>query len=184
MEVTDTEIPGLRIIEPRIHEDERGYFFESYNRREFEGASIDHRFVQDNEARSVKGVLRGLHYQCPPHGQAKLVRVIRGTVFDVAVDIRPESETYGRWKGIHLSGENKRQFLVPRGFAHGYLVLSGEAVFAYKCDGYYAPEAEGGIRFDDPTLAIDWPLPEEEIILSDKDRNLPKLGEHKSYSNA
>lgn len=182
MEVQNTEISGLQIIKPAVFEDHRGYFFESYNRKKLLAKGIEQEFIQDNEARSERGVLRGLHYQYPPHGQAKLVRVVHGSVFDVAVDIRPHSDTCGQWKGIFLSGENKKQFLVPRGFAHGYLVLSEEAVFAYKCDGYYAPDYEGGIRYDDPSLDIEWPLPEDEINLSEKDGQLPSFGAHKPFA--
>ncbi len=184
MNVIETELEGLKVIEPNVFDDQRGYFFESYNRKVFVEQGIDQGFVQDNEAQSIRGVLRGLHYQLPPHAQAKLVRVIRGSVFDVAVDLRPDSKTYGQWKGIQLSSENKRQFLVPRGFAHGYLVLSEEAIFAYKCDGYYAPDYEAGLRYDDPHLNIDWPLPGDEIILSDKDRQLPAFGEHTSFTTS
>lgn len=173
-----TEIPDLVLFEPQVWKDERGYFFESYNRRTFADAGITADFVQDNEARSSYGVLRGLHYQTGKAAQAKLVRVTQGEVYDVAVDLRPDSPTYGRWMGIRLSAANRRQLFVPRGFAHGYLVLSETAVFTYKCDNYYDPTAEGGLRYDDPQLAIDWPLPDAALILSNKDRQLPNFGEH------
>ena len=170
MNTIPTKIEGLFIIEPRIFEDERGYFFESFNQQKFE-AAIGHsiRFVQDNESKSTKGVLRGLHFQKGEHAQAKLVRVTEGEVYDVAVDLRPHSPTYGQWEGVLLTAENKRQFFVPRGFAHGFVVLSETAVFNYKCDNFYHKEAEGGIKYDDPTLNIDWKLPEEALILSPKD---------------
>lgn len=152
-----TPIPGLQVFEPRKFGDERGYFFESYNEAVFQDAGIDAHFVQDNQAMSTRGVLRGLHFQKGDHAQAKLVRVISGEVFDVAVDLRPESPTYRQWFGIYLSGENGKQLFIPKGFAHGYLVTSDEAVFAYKCDNFYAPQAEGGLRYNDPTIKIKWP---------------------------
>jgi len=152
-----TAIPDLMIFEPRKFGDERGYFFESYNEQVFRAAGIDARFVQDNQALSSRGVLRGLHFQQGKDAQAKLVRVISGEVFDVAVDLRPGSPTRHQWYGAYLSGENGKQLFVPRGFAHGYLVTSEEAVFAYKCDNFYAPAAEGGLRYDDPALGIEWP---------------------------
>ncbi|MBX2845307.1 MAG: dTDP-4-dehydrorhamnose 3,5-epimerase [Saprospiraceae bacterium] len=170
MNTIPTKIEGLFIIEPRIFEDERGYFFESFNQQKFE-AAIGHsiHFVQDNESKSTKGVLRGLHFQKGEHAQAKLVRVTEGEVYDVAVDLRPNSPTYGQWEGVLLTAENKRQFFVPRGFAHGFVVLSETAVFNYKCDNFYHKEAESGIKYDDPTLNIDWKLPKEALILSQKD---------------
>lgn len=154
---TTTPIPGLLLFEPKVFGDERGYFFESYNEKTFREAGIDCNFVQDNQAKSTKGVLRGLHYQTGDAAQAKLVRVISGEVFDVAVDLRSESPTKGQWFGVYLNGENQKQLFVPRGFAHGYLVTSEEAVFAYKCDNFYAPEAEGGLRYNDPDIGIEWP---------------------------
>ncbi len=173
-----THIKDLIIFEPRIWEDDRGYFFESYNERTFETAGIFARFVQDNQAKSVKGVLRGLHYQTGEFAQAKLVRVIAGEVLDVVVDLRQDSETYGEWYSIRLSAENKKQLFVPRGFAHGYVVLSNTAEFAYKCDNFYSRAHEGGIIYNDPTLNIDWELEGMEFIVSDKDLALPKFGEH------
>lgn len=168
-----TPIEGCIIFEPQVWEDHRGYFFESYNRRTFEAAGISADFVQDNQARSTYGVLRGLHFQKPPFEQAKLVRVTEGAVFDVAVDLRPDSPTRGRWYGIELSAENKRQLFVPRGFAHGYVVLSPVAEFCYKCDNFYAKDHDAGIRFDDPTLQIEWPIDLQDAVLSEKDLSLP-----------
>ena len=180
MKTIETEIQGLFIIEPDVCVDSRGYFFESFNKRRFEeqtGISAD--FVQDNESRSTYGVVRGLHFQKPPHAQAKLVRVISGRVLDVAVDLREGSPTYGRHVAVELSGENHRQVFIPKGFAHGFSVLSEEAVFLYKCDGYYAPEAEGAVAWDDPDLAIDWRIPADDIKLSEKDRKHPRLSQMK-----
>lgn len=180
MKTIETEIQGLFIIEPDVCVDSRGYFFESFNKRRFEeqtGISVD--FVQDNESRSTYGVVRGLHFQKPPHAQAKLVRVISGRVLDVAVDLREGSPTYGRHVAVELSGENHRQVFIPKGFAHGFSVLSEEAVFQYKCDGYYAPEAEGAVAWDDPDLAIDWRIPADDIKLSEKDRKHPRLSQMK-----
>lgn len=176
MKVIKTDIEGVLILEPQLFGDERGYFFESYNAETFAaqtGLKVD--FVQDNESKSRYGVVRGLHYQCPPYAQAKLVRVVQGRVWDVAVDIRRSSPTFGRHVAVELSAENHRQFFLPRGMAHGFAVLSDEAVFQYKCDNCYHPEAEGAIAWDDPTLAIDWRLPREAVILSDKDRRHPQL---------
>lgn len=180
MKTIETEIQGLFIIEPDVCVDSRGYFFESFNKKRFEeqtGISTD--FVQDNESRSTYGVVRGLHFQKPPHAQAKLVRVISGRVLDVAVDLREGSPTYGRHVAVELSGENHRQVFIPKGFAHGFSVLSEEAVFQYKCDGYYAPEAEGAVAWDDPDLAIDWRIPADDIKLSEKDRKHPRLSQMK-----
>lgn len=180
MKTIETEIQGLFIIEPDVCVDSRGYFFESFNKRRFEeqtGIRAD--FVQDNESRSTYGVVRGLHFQKPPHAQAKLVRVISGRVLDVAVDLREGSPTYGRHVAVELSGENHRQVFIPKGFAHGFSVLSEEAVFQYKCDGYYAPEAEGAVAWDDPDLAIDWRIPADDIKLSEKDRKHPRLSQMK-----
>ncbi len=175
---TETGIPDLMLFEPRVFEDERGYFFESFNAKTFENNQIHTNFVQDNQAKSGFGVLRGLHYQVGPMAQAKLVRVVEGEVLDVAVDIRPGSPTYGQWYSVRLSAENKKQLFVPRGFAHGYLVLSPTAVFFYKCDNFYSREHEGGIAFNDPQLQIDWGLDPEELTLSEKDQQWPAFGQH------
>lgn len=169
MEYTETEIKGVYIIEPRVFNDARGYFFESFKKAEFEENIGKVDFVQDNESKSSRGVLRGLHYQKGGYSQAKLVRVIKGTVLDVAVDIRKSSPTFGKHVMVELSGENKRQFFIPRGFAHGFLVLSDEAIFTYKVDNLYAPQHEASIRFDDPDLGIEWPMEPDEIITSEKD---------------
>lgn len=178
MEVIRTEIEGLLIIKPRVFADDRGYFFESYSERKFrEATGLDVKFVQDNQAKSSYGVVRGLHFQKDPHAQAKLVRVTRGRVLDVAVDIRPGSPTYGRHHAVELTDSNFLQFYIPRGFAHGYAVLSETAVFQYKADNYYCPESEGSILWSDPTLAIDWRLPAADIILSAKDLAAPRLGD-------
>lgn len=178
MKIIQTEIHGLLIIEPDVFGDRRGYFFESFNRKRFEemtGMTVD--FVQDNESLSTYGVVRGLHFQKPPRAQAKLVRVVKGRVLDVAVDLRKDSPTYGHHVSVELSDENHRQLFIPKGFAHGFSVLSEEVVFQYKCDDYYAPETEGAVAWDDPDLAIDWQIPAEKIILSEKDRNHPRLTE-------
>lgn len=177
MNVIQTAVEGLVIIEPRIFRDQRGYFFESFSEREFSTEVGPVNFVQDNESMSSYGVLRGLHFQKPPHDQAKLVRVIKGRVLDVAVDLRKGSPTYGKHEAVELSEDNHRQLFVPRGFAHGFCVLSEEVIFQYKCDNYYAPESEGAVRWDDPDLNIDWKIPSEDIILSDKDRHHPYLRE-------
>lgn len=173
MEVIKTYIEGLFIIEPRIFADDRGYFFESFSQREFDEKVAPIRFVQDNESKSVFGVVRGLHFQRPPYAQSKLVRVIKGRVLDVAVDIRRDSPTYGKHVAVELSEENHRQFFIPQGFAHGFAVLSDEAIFQYKCDNFYAPESEGSIAWNDPQLGIDWKIPADKIILSSKDRLNP-----------
>ncbi|MBN1951727.1 MAG: dTDP-4-dehydrorhamnose 3,5-epimerase [Bacteroidales bacterium] len=175
MKVTETGIPGLKLIEPRIFEDARGYFFESYSEQKMSEAGLDIRFVQDNQSKSTRGVIRGLHYQMAPKAQTKLIRVLQGTIYDVAVDIRRGSPTFGQWFGQELSDENKLQLLIPKGFAHGFSVLSGEAIILYKCDEFYAPEYDAGIRFDDPELGIDWKVPIEEAILSGKDSALPVM---------
>jgi dTDP-4-dehydrorhamnose 3,5-epimerase len=178
MEVIKTAIDGVLIIEPKVFGDHRGYFFESFNEREFAAKSgVDVHFVQDNESKSCYGVVRGLHFQKGEHAQAKLVRVISGKVLDVAVDIRPGSPTFGKHVAAELTAENHRQFFIPKGFAHGFVVLSQEAVFQYKCDEFYCPEAEGAIAWDDPDVAIDWQIPASDVILSDKDRKHPRLKE-------
>ncbi len=177
MNITTTSIPGVVIIEPRVFGDQRGYFFESFSQREFEEKVCKTVFVQDNESMSSRGVLRGLHFQKPPHAQSKLVRVVEGTVLDVAVDIRKDSPTFGKHVSVELSAENKKQFFIPRGFAHGFIVLSERAVFQYKCDNYYAPQSEGGLAWNDADLNIDWKLSPEEIILSEKDKNRMTLKE-------
>ena len=170
MEVKKTAIEGVYIIEPKVFGDARGYFFESYNEREFrEKTGLDITFVQDNESKSSYGVLRGLHFQKPPYTQSKLVRVVKGRVLDVAVDIRKDSATYGKYVAVELTEENHLQFFIPKGFAHGFSVLSETAVFQYKCDEFYAPQSEGAIAWNDPTLKIDWQLDEKDVLLSEKD---------------
>ena len=175
MKFIKTAIPDVYIIEPSVFGDHRGYFLESFNLESFEENIYPIKFVQDNESKSSRGVLRGLHFQKPPYDQAKLVRCIEGRVMDVAVDIRKGSPTYGKHLALELSGENKRQLFIPRGFAHGFSVLSETAVFAYKVDNRYAPASDSGIRFDDKELNIDWGLTEEDIQLSEKDKNLPSF---------
>lgn len=177
MKVIETDIEGVVILEPDVFGDARGYFFESYSQARFDAQVRPVRFVQDNESKSKRGVLRGLHFQKGRDAQSKLVRVVQGAVLDVAVDIRRGSPTFGRYVAVELTGENKRQFFVPRGFAHGFSVLSGEAVFQYKCDNYYDPASEGGIAWDDPALGIDWRLPADAVVLSEKDRRRPTLAE-------
>lgn len=173
--VTKCEIEGLYVIEPTVFKDERGYFVETYNKKDMEAAGLNMDFVQDNQSMSVKGVLRGLHFQ-KQFPQGKLVRVIRGAVFDVAVDIRRDSPTYGQWFGIELTAENKKQFYVSEGFAHGFVVLSDEAEFCYKVTDFYHPGDEGGIAWDDPDIGISWPIPEDmKLILSEKDKNWKPL---------
>ena len=179
MPFIDTPLDGLKVFIPKVWEDERGYFFESFNQNLFEQGGVIATFVQDNQARSSFGVLRGLHYQMEPYAQAKLVRVLHGKVLDIAVDIREDSPTYGQSYSLLLNAENKRQLFIPRGFAHGYVVLSETAEFFYKCDNYYSKEHEGGIRFDDPTLNIDWEINRQDMILSEKDKVLPLFGEHR-----
>jgi dTDP-4-dehydrorhamnose 3,5-epimerase len=171
MEYKETDIKGVWVIEPKVFNDARGYFFEAWKKEEFESHIGSVNFVQDNESKSSRGVLRGLHYQKGEFSQAKLVRVISGTVIDVAVDIRRSSPTFGRYVAVELSAENKRQLFIPRGMAHGFLVLSDEAVFTYKVDNVYAPQAEASIRFDDPTIGIEWPIDPAEMLLSPKDQN-------------
>lgn len=175
MNVIQTEIPGVVIIEPKLFGDSRGYFFESFSERDFEENVARTHFVQDNESKSCYGVLRGLHFQKPPYAQAKLVRVIKGRVLDVAVDIRKGSPTYGKHVAVELTEDNHRQFFIPRGFAHGFAVLSEEAVFQYKCDSYYAPQSEGAIAWNDPDLDIDWVVPADKVLLSEKDSRHPRL---------
>jgi dTDP-4-dehydrorhamnose 3,5-epimerase len=177
MEVIRTDIEGLVIIQPRLFKDERGYFFESFSQREFAEKVAPVDFVQDNESKSSYGVLRGLHFQKPPYAQAKLVRVVKGRVVDVAVDLRKGSTTYGKYEAVELSEDNHRQLFIPRGFAHGFCVLSPEVIFQYKCDNYYAPSSEGAIRWDDPDLDIDWRIPSEDVILSSKDKKNPLFKE-------
>jgi len=174
-----TDFPGLIVFEPKVFGDHRGYFYESYNANSFKEGGIDTTFVQDNQARSTYGVLRGLHYQLGEHAQAKLVRVIEGAVLDVVVDLREGSPTYGQSYGIELSAENKKQLFVPRGFAHGYVVLSETAEFFYKCDNFYNKESEGGLIYNDPQLKIDWKVDLSKAQLSEKDLILPILGKHR-----
>ena len=170
MEVIKTDIDGVVIIEPRIFKDDRGYFYESFSQREFEEKVCRTTFVQDNQSKSSYGVLRGLHFQKPPYCQSKLVRCIKGAVLDVAVDIRNGSPTFGKYVAVELSEDNHRQFFVPRGFAHGFAVLTEEAVFQYKCDNFYNKESEGSVAWNDPELAIDWRIPAEKVLLSEKDK--------------
>ena len=175
MEYNKTEIDGVYTLQPRVFNDARGYFMEAWKQQEFEEHIGPVHFIQDNESQSVRGVLRGLHYQKGQWSQAKLVRVIKGCVLDVAIDIRRASPTFGHHVMVELSGENKRQFFIPRGFAHGFLVMSDEAVFTYKVDNVYAPQAEAGIRWDDPQLAINWPIDPKDVITSEKDLRQPLL---------
>ena len=177
MNIIETGIEDLVVIEPRVFGDDRGYFFESFNEREFCEKVAPVHFVQDNESKSRYGVIRGLHFQKGEHAQAKLVRVVRGAVLDVAVDLRPDSPAYGKYHAEVLSGENHRMMFIPRGFAHGFSVLSEEVVFQYKCDNFYCPSAEGAIAWNDPDLAIDWQIPAEAVILSEKDKHHPFLYE-------
>jgi len=178
MNVISTVLPDVKIIEPRVFEDARGYFFESFSQQLFTEKVSDTVFVQDNESRSTYGVLRGLHFQRPHKAQAKLVRVVEGSVLDIAVDIRPESPTYGQHVSVELSAENKRQLFIPRGFAHGFVVLSDYAEFVYKCDALYNPKDEGGIMWNDPAIGVEWPEV-GEIILSEKDKKHLSLAESK-----
>jgi len=181
MPFTKTPLLGLQVFDPKIWRDDRGYFYESYNKNTFEEAGIPTAFVQDNQALSTYGVLRGLHYQLPPYTQAKLVRVTQGEVLDVVVDIREGSATYGEWFSIRLSAENKKQLFVPKGFAHGYVVLSDTAVFSYKCDNFYAKSHDAGLLYNDPILNIDWEIDTNKAILSEKDKKQPIFGAHKKY---
>lgn len=181
MEVIKTDIEGPLIIEPKVFGDSRGYFFESFNAKAFGDATgLDITFVQDNESRSHYGVLRGLHFQKPPYSQSKLVRVVEGRVVDVAVDIRRNSPTYGKFVMTELTGENHRQFFIPKGFAHGFVVLSETALFQYKCDAFYNPQSEGAIIWNDPEIGIEWPVPASDIELSEKDRNHPSFAQFTS----
>lgn len=182
MEVIKTPIEGLLIIEPRVFEDARGFFEETYNEQRYRDAGIDVRFVQDNLSASCYGVVRGLHFQRPPYTQAKLVSCIVGSVLDVAVDLRKESPTFGQHVAVEISDKNHRQFFIPKGFAHGFSVLSERALFSYKCDELYHPESDGGILLSDPALNIDWRIPEAERILSDKDTKHPLLAELKGFT--
>lgn len=175
MNIIQTSIPGVVIIEPRLFKDDRGYFFESFSEREFNTQVREVKFVQDNESMSSYGVMRGLHFQRPPYAQSKLVRCVKGAVLDVAVDIRKGSPTYGQHVAVELTEENHRQFFVPRGFAHGFAVLSETAIFQYKCDNFYHPEADGGISILDNSLGIDWRIPTDHAILSEKDTKHPLL---------
>ena len=176
MNIIETGIEGLFVVEPRIFADQRGYFFESFSEKEFRKATgVDIEFVQDNESMSTYGVMRGLHYQRMPYTQSKLVRCVKGAVLDVAVDIRKGSSTFGQHVAVELTEDNHRQLFIPRGFAHGFVVLSEEAVFQYKCDNYYAPQSEGAIAWDDSQLGIDWGIPSDDVILSEKDKVHPLL---------
>lgn len=178
MKVTTTEIEGLLIIDPKVFADDRGYFFESYNKQIFEESGIYEDFVQDNQSLSQQGVLRGLHFQKPPHAQAKLVSVIQGSVLDVAVDIRKGSPTYGQYYALILSSENKKMFFIPSGFAHGFLTLEDDTIFSYKCSSQYAKESEGSLKWDDPDLAIEWGI--KNPILSEKDKFAPNFSDFNS----
>ena len=175
MKIIKTAIDGVVIIEPQVFEDARGYFFESWNKAKMAEAGLDYDFIQDNQSKSCYGTIRGVHYQKGEFSQAKLVRVLQGTVLDVAVDLRKDSKTFGQHVAVELSAENNRQLMIPRGFGHGFSVLTPTAVFAYKCDNVYNKASEAGIRFDDPDLKIDWKVKPEEAVLSDKDRVLPFL---------
>lgn len=177
MNIIETNIEGVIIIEPRLFEDERGYFFESFNQKEFQEKVCKTTFIQDNESKSSYGVIRGLHFQKPPFAQSKLVRVVKGAVLDVAVDIRKGSPTFGQHVAVELTEDNHRQFFIPRGFAHGFSVLSKEVIFQYKCDNFYAPQSEGAIAWDDPDLGIDWQISIDEILFYEKDKSHPKLAE-------
>lgn len=177
MEIRETGIAGLLVIKPRIFEDTRGYFFESFNESDLEKAGHPFHFIQDNQSKSVFGVVRGLHYQLAPKAQTKFVRVLEGSIWDIAVDLRKSSPTFLQWRGIELTAENKLQMLIPKGFAHGFSVLSKAAIVLYKCDEFYAPEFETGIRYDDPELGIDWKVKPEDRILSERDLSMPSLKE-------
>ena len=180
MEAIKTDIEGVYIIEPKVFKDQRGYFFESYNKLSLESLGIDYTFVQDNQSKSSYGVIRGLHFQKPPHAQTKLLRVVEGKIIDVAVDIRKGSPTYGKHVAVELSAENFKQLLIPAGFAHGFSVLSETAIVQYKCTDYYHPETEGGIMFNDADIDIDWGIPLDEAVVSDKDLKHPSFAEFDS----
>jgi dTDP-4-dehydrorhamnose 3,5-epimerase len=180
MKLLETSLKGLYIVEPKVFEDHRGYFFESYNTGVFEKNGIFNQFIQDNQSKSTYGVIRGLHYQLQPKAQAKLLRVLEGVIFDVALDVRKNSPTYGKWFGIELSAENRKQLLIPKGFAHGFSVLSETAVVFYKCDELYAPETESGIIYNDPELNIDWKIPDDKVKVSEKDSKLPTFRNSKN----
>ena len=175
MNIIKTKIKGVVVLEPKVFKDDRGYFMESFSKKIFDSDICKTEFVQDNESKSSYGVLRGLHFQKPPHAQSKLVRVLKGRVLDVAVDIRKGSPTFGEHVAVELDEENKLQFFVPRGFAHGFVVLSEDVIFQYKCDNFYAPEYEGAIAWDDPALGIDWTINPSKVLLSEKDKNNPQL---------
>jgi len=175
MKISKTDIEGVVVIEPSVFEDERGYFFESYNQAKMEEAGLHYTFIQDNQSKSSYGTVRGIHFQKGEFAQAKLVRVLEGIVLDVAVDLRKDSPTFGKYVAVELSAENKKQLMIPRGFGHGFSVLSKTAVFAYKCDNVYNKASEGGIRFDDPDINIDWKINPKDAILSEKDKNAPML---------
>ncbi len=175
MKIVKTPIEGVVIIEPQIFEDARGYFFESWNKAKMAEAGLDYDFIQDNQSKSCYGTIRGVHFQKGEFSQAKLVRVLQGTVLDVAVDLRKDSPTFGKHMAVELSAENNRQLMIPRGFGHGFSVLTPTAVFAYKCDNVYNKASEGGVRFDDPDLGIDWKINPKDAVLSDKDKVLPLL---------
>ena len=175
MKITKTAIDGVVIIEPQVFEDERGYFFESYNQAKMEEAGLHYNFIQDNQSKSCYGTVRGIHFQKGEFAQAKLVRVLEGVVLDVAVDLRRNSPTFGKYVAVELSAENKKQLMIPRGFGHGFSVLSKTAVFAYKCDNVYNKASEGGIRFDDADIGVDWKINPKDAILSEKDKNAPLL---------
>jgi len=175
MKISECEIAGLLVLEPQVYKDERGYFIEAYRESQLLDRGLHYQFIQDNQSRSSQGVIRGLHFQKPPHAQAKLIRVIEGAIYDVAVDLRRGSPTYGQWFGLELNEENHRQMLIPRGFAHGFSVLSPRTTVLYKCDAYYERNSQGGIRFDDPDLAIDWKIASDQAIISPKDQELPFL---------
>jgi dTDP-4-dehydrorhamnose 3,5-epimerase len=177
MHITPTEISDVFIITPQIFKDERGYFFESYNKHKLDLENISYTFVQDNESKSSYGVIRGLHFQKPPHAQTKLLRVVQGAILDVAVDIRTKSPTFGKYVAVKLTAENHKQFLIPAGFAHGFSVLSETAIVQYKCTDYYHPETEGGLIYNDPTINIDWQIPAENAIISSKDTQQPTLAD-------
>lgn len=179
MDFFKTPIEGLWVLEPRVFTDNRGYFYESYNKRVLEDAGLHVDFVQDNESFSTQNTLRGLHFQKPPYAQAKLVRVLEGAVWDVSVDLRADSPTFGKWFGVELSADNKKQFFIPRGFAHGFSVLTPSAKFAYKCDNFYHKASEGAVRFDDPALGVDWKIDLSKAVLSDKDLKNPSFAAYK-----